>query len=212
MKIIKFEQSGFIFESNSGFRLAVDIGNKTATSKLWDLPDVDLMIVSHIHGDHFDPDNIKALNPVQLLLDQECHIALPYQNATIIHDGFVFKNDHVSIMVFSVDHGPSVSVPVENYGFLITMSGQTIYFAGDMFYPSGIDVSELIVNFALIPVGTHYTFGPKEALDFLRHFKEARMVIPMHYANKPETKDEFIALASEFFVLDVSPEPITVEE
>jgi len=52
MKLTKFEQSGFILETEKGFRLAFDIGNKTPVEKLAGIS-VDAMLVSHIHGDHF---------------------------------------------------------------------------------------------------------------------------------------------------------------
>ncbi len=101
----------------------------------------------------------------------------------------------IRVSFFEVDHGPNVTVkPKENFGFLIEADGSRVYFAGDMFYPSGIDVSTLEVDYALIPVGTFYTFGPQEAADFVKRFKNAGEIIPMHYHKKPETKDEFLSL------------------
>lgn len=70
-----------------------------------------------------------------------------------------------------------------------------IYFAGDMFYPSGIDVNTLEVDTALIPIGGYYTFGPKEAIDFAKQFKSIGQVIPMHFDKTPETEVEFKVLA-----------------
>jgi L-ascorbate metabolism protein UlaG (beta-lactamase superfamily) len=89
-----------------------------------------------------------------------------------------------------------VSAPLpENFGFLITADNQTVYFAGDMFTPSGIDTSNLEVNFALLPVGGFYTFGPKEAITFAKQFKKINTLIPMHFEKTPETKNEFLTLA-----------------
>jgi len=62
MKLTKFEQSGFILETEKGFRLAFDIGNKTPIEKLNGVT-VDAMLVSHIHGDHFSLEQIKKLTP-----------------------------------------------------------------------------------------------------------------------------------------------------
>ena len=33
MKLTKYEQSGFILQTDGGFRLAIDIGNKTPETK-----------------------------------------------------------------------------------------------------------------------------------------------------------------------------------
>jgi L-ascorbate metabolism protein UlaG (beta-lactamase superfamily) len=94
-----------------------------------------------------------------------------------------------------VDHGPNISAPVENLGFLLEVENQTIYFAGDMFYESGIDVSNLEVDTALLPVGTFYTFGPQEAFDFAKKFKKIGKIISIHYEKEPQTREQFIKLA-----------------
>jgi len=199
MKLIKFEQSGFILETEKGFRLAFDIGNKTPIEKLNGVT-VDAMLVSHIHGDHFSLEQIKKLSPKKLYLNAECIETLGEETLsseivlTKISDEMMI--DTIKVQFFHVDHGPNVSAPLkENFGFLITADNQTVYFAGDMFYESGIDVTNLEVDIALIPVGTFYTFGPKEALEFVKKFKRTNKVIPMHYEKTPETRDQFIKLA-----------------
>lgn len=199
MKLTKFEQSGFILETSNGFRMAFDIGNKTPIEKLQGVT-VDAMLVSHIHGDHFSLDQIKVLSPKKLYLNQECievigEEALPFEIVKV-KVGDEHTIDTIKVQFFNVDHGPNVSAPVqENFGFLITADDQTIYFAGDMFYESGIDVSNLEVDIALLPVGTFYTFGPQEAFEFAKKFKNIRKVTPMHYEKTPETREQFIKLA-----------------
>jgi L-ascorbate metabolism protein UlaG (beta-lactamase superfamily) len=199
MKLTKFEQSGFILETEKGFRLAFDIGNKTPIEKLNGVT-VDAMLVSHIHGDHFSLEQIKKLSPKKLYLNAECIETLGEETLsseiiqTKISDEILI--DTIKIQFFNVDHGPNVSAPLkENFGFLITADNQTVYFAGDMFYESGIDVTNLEVDIALIPVGTFYTFGPQEALEFVKKFNRTNKVIPMHYEKTPETRDQFIKLA-----------------
>lgn len=199
MKLTKFEQSGFILETSGGFRLAFDIGNKTPLEKIQGIT-VDAMLVSHIHGDHFSLEQIKALSPKKLYLNQECIEALGEENLateiTRVKVGDTVTIEDITVQFFNVDHGPNVSAPLqENFGFLITADNQTIYFAGDMFYESGIDVSNLEVDVALLPVGTFYTFGPNEAFEFAKKFKKIGKVTPMHYEKTPETREEFIKLA-----------------
>jgi len=206
MKLTKFEQSGFILETEKGFRLAFDIGNKTPIEKLNGIT-VDAMLVSHIHGDHFSLEQIKKLSPKKLYLNAECIETLGEETLsseiiqTKISDEILI--DTIKVQFFNVDHGPNVSAPLkENFGFLITVDNQTVYFAGDMFYESGIDVSNLEVDIALIPVGTFYTFGPQEAFDFIKKFKKIGKVIPMHYEKILETKDQFLALTNSIFDLE----------
>lgn len=199
MKLTKFEQSGFILETEAGFRLAFDIGNKTPVEKLNGIT-VDAMLVSHIHGDHFSLEQIKALSPKKLYLNAECIETLVEEtlNSEIltVKIGDEIMADSIKVQFFNVDHGPNVSAPLkENFGFLITADDKSIYFAGDMFYESGVDVTNLEVDIVLLPVGTFYTFGPQEAFDFAKKFKRIGKVIPMHYEKTPETKEQFIKLA-----------------
>lgn len=199
MKITQFEQSGFIFETEAGFKLALDIGSYTSVEKLAGVT-TDAMLVSHLHGDHLSPDQIRALNPKKLYLNQECIEALGEEkiDAEIItiKSGDEFSIRDFKVLPFDVDHGPNIKVvPKENFGFLIEVERKKIYFAGDMFYPSGLDVSELDVDYALIPVGTFYTFGPSEAAAFVKQFKHIGEIIPMHYQKNSETREEFFKIS-----------------
>lgn len=199
MKLTQFEQSGFILETTSGYRLAMDIGSYTPIEKL-DETSSDSMLVSHIHSDHFSIEQIKKLSPKKIFLNEECIEALGEQELSSeiiqVKIGDKIDIEGIKVQFFDVDHGPNVKLrPRENFGFLIEADGKKIYFAGDMFYPSGIGVSNLEVDIALIPVGTFYTFGPKEAIGFAKNFKRIGKIIPMHYQKTPETRGEFITLA-----------------
>jgi len=206
MKLTKYEQSGFILETDKGFRLAFDIGNKTPVEKL-DGITVDAMLVSHIHGDHFSLEQIKKLSPKKLYLNRECKEVLgeeilPFETV-VVKVGDVVDVGDINTMFFNVEHGPNVSTPLlENFGFLIKVDNKVVYFAGDMFYPSGIGVTALEVDYALLPVGTFYTFGPQEAFDFARRFKKIGKIVPMHYEKTPETMGQFIELVKNHFEIE----------
>ncbi len=205
MKITKLEQSGFIMETNNGFKLAIDVAKMTPLEKL-DNINVDAMLVSHIHGDHFSAEHIKKLSPKKVYLNEECIVALGDESISteVVRAGVgdTKNTEGFSVTFFNVDHGPNVSAPLkENFGFLIEIDGQKIYFAGDMFNPSGIEVSDLEVDYALLPVGGFYTFGPSEALAFSKQFKKIGKIIPMHFEMKPEQKEEFENLSKGQFYL-----------
>jgi len=200
MHIQRFEQSGLIITNALGKTLAVDIASYTPLEKLGGVS-VDAVIVSHIHGDHFSIDHIKALSPQKVYVGSECKETLgagtfPFEIVEV-KAGERIDIEGTQVTPFEVDHGPNASKkPRENFGFLFENEGDSIYFAGDMFYPSGIDVSGLEVATALLPVGGFYTFGPEEALAFARQFKKAGTASPMHYENNPDAKEEFIQSAS----------------
>jgi L-ascorbate metabolism protein UlaG (beta-lactamase superfamily) len=207
MKLTKFEQSGFILETNSGYKLAIDIGSYTPIEKLERISP-DAMIISHLHGDHFSIPQIKKLSPKKLYLNRECIELLGEEKITSeivkVKTSDSITIDGIKVLFFDVDHGPNVKIrPQENFGFLIEADEKKIYFAGDMFYPSGIDVIDLELDIALVPVGTFYTFGPKEALAFVKQFKKIGKVTSMHYEKTPETKQGFLKLAvAEGFTID----------
>ncbi len=211
MKITKFEQSGFILEAKDGFTLALDIGNKTPVERLAGLS-VDAMVVSHIHGDHFYLESIKALSPKTLYLNTECADALSEESLVSeivrVKVGDVQKIGNFVVHFFNVDHGPHLSVPLaENFGLLIEGDDEKIYFCGDMCVPSGMPVDDLSVDYILLPVGGYYTFDPQEAFDFAKQFKKIQTIIPMHFEKNnfvdPIRRDEFVEIAKNNFMIDI---------
>lgn len=204
MKITKFEQSGFVIESDNGYRIAFDIGTYTPIENISKIGHIDAFFVSHIHGDHFSIDHIKAISPLKLFINSECmetlgEESMPFE-IQIIKSGDMIAAGDFNLSFFDVDHGPNISSPLkENFGFLIEADSEKIYFPGDMFYESGIDVTNLEVEYALLPVGTFYTFGPEEAFKFAKRFRKIGKIISMHYEKTPQTRDQFIALAQKDF-------------
>ncbi len=201
MTITQLEQSGIILETKSGFTLAIDIGSFTALERLDGLAP-DAMIVSHIHGDHFSLPHLQKLAPKKLYLNQECIEALGGEQIASevvkVQVGDTVTIGDLEVQFFDVDHGPNATrKPQENFGLLISADNEQLYFAGDMFTPSGIDVTELEVTTALLPVGGFYTFGPEESLSFAQQFKRIGTVLPMHYEMNPEVREEFVELARE---------------
>ncbi len=207
MKITKLEQSGFIVESDSGYRIAFDVGAYTPIDKLNAVTNIDAFFVSHIHGDHFSIDHIKKIAPKKIFLNSECMETLGEETLPceiqIVKSGDKIVSGNFKVEFFDVDHGPNISSPLkENFGFLIEVDDKKIYFAGDMFYASGIDMTNLEIDYALLPVGTFYTFGPEEAYAFAKKFKKIGKIISMHYEKTPETRTEFIALAQKDFSVE----------
>lgn len=123
MKITKFEQSGFIFETEKGYKLAVDIGSYTPVAKLNGVT-TDAMLVSHIHSDHFSAGQIKKLSPKKLYLNRECIEALGREKLSSeiieVKVGDSIDINGIKVQFFDVDHGPNTKLkPKENFGFLI---------------------------------------------------------------------------------------------
>ena len=196
-----YEQSGCILEAGDGFRLAWDIASFTPIENLAGIAPLDAMLVSHIHSDHFSQEHIELLKPKKLYLNQQCMEAFKpiegVETQLVTSSCSYDIHPQIEVSYFDADHGPNATQPLrENHGFLIQAEGQKIYFAGDMYNPSGIDVSDLEVEYALLPIGTHYTFGPQEAIDFSKRFEGIQKLVPIHFSIKPQTKTEFDQLIS----------------
>ncbi len=205
MKIKKYEQSGVVITSNSGKSLAIDIGNKTPTSKLEGV-NVDYYLVSHIHGDHFHPENIKSLKPKVIFLPIECKLNFTEVEIKTIEVNKEIETEDFKIVPFYVDHGPNASAYNENFGFLVYCDSEILYFAGDIYNSANLDVSQLKVNYLLVPVGGYYTFGPNEAFSFSKKFNSVGKILPIHYEKNdhinPETYIQFVNMCKgEFAIL-----------
>jgi len=183
MTITTYEQSGLIITSDNGHKLAIDIGALTPLEKLNDVT-VDSMLVSHIHADHCSAERVQTLAPDMIYTGAQCSSALAEINLPIteIEEGNSFTAADFIVTPFEVDHGPNAPVvPAQNFGFLIEVDEKKIYFAGDMYIPSGISVTDLSVDVALLPVGGHFTFDAQAALAFANQFKQISTIYPMHY-------------------------------
>ncbi len=183
MHIKTFAQSGLIITSDSGQTLAIDIGALTPVESLADIQ-VDNMLVSHIHADHCSAEQIVALEPKVVYTGAECIQALTETNVPtqeITAEKEVVIGDF-TVTTFEVDHGPNAPhVPEQNFGFVIRVDGKTIYFAGDMFTPSGIDVTTIAADVVIVPVGGHFTFDAEAAFDFTQQFKSIGVIYPVHH-------------------------------
>jgi L-ascorbate metabolism protein UlaG (beta-lactamase superfamily) len=207
MHIQQFEQSGCIITSANGQALAIDIGALTPVEKLAELS-VGAVLVSHIHADHCSAEQIQALNPTTIYTGAECAAALAETGLPITEitaDTEVQIGDF-TVLPFEVDHGPNAPrVPTQNFGFLLKVDEQAIYFAGDMFIPSGIPVNGLSVDAALLPVGGHFTFDAKAAFAFAQQFASIGIIYPMHYeaVGPIDTagKEKFAVLAAGTFTI-----------
>ena len=103
----------------------------------------------------------------------------------------------------------------EPAGFVLRAHDFAIYHAGDTNVFTDMDIiSELYKpTHALIPIGGHFTMGPREAAYAIARFlKSVRCVIPMHFGTFPLLKgtvEEFQAFL-EIFTPEFKREPVKV--
>jgi L-ascorbate metabolism protein UlaG (beta-lactamase superfamily) len=163
------------------------------------LPKPDLILVTHIHFDHFDPATLEALVPAggkpALVVPKTVAEKIPETlqsrtTVTILANGE--KTEAAGIAIEAV---PAYNTTADkakfhprgrDNGYILTLGGKRIYIAGDtedspeMRALEGIDV-------AFLPMNQPYTMTIQQAAGAIRQFKP-RIVYPYHYRSGDGTK------------------------
>jgi L-ascorbate metabolism protein UlaG (beta-lactamase superfamily) len=167
--------------------------------ELHDLPDIDLVLVTHAHFDHLDKKTLRAVAAEQ-------PIVVPENVGNLVH-GLGFNRVHELARWQSLEH-EDVKVtltPAHHWGarmlhdshrgfggFLLEFGGRSILHCGDSAYVEGIfpQIAERAdIEIALLPIGAYDAptkrnvhMNPEEALTAFEELR-ARTMIPMHYGS-----------------------------
>jgi len=158
----------------------------------------DYILLSHAHADHLaDAAAISKQNNAKIVAQPEITGWYAKQDLTDAIEmnigGTVKLGSATAKMVVAVH---SSSLPDGTYGghpagYVIQAEGKTIYFAGDtaLTYDMKIIGEQFAVDYALLPMGGHYTMDADDALTAAQWVK-AKNVIGMHYDTFPPIKIE----------------------
>lgn len=158
--------------------------------------DVDYILVSHAHGDHLgDTVPIGRRTGATVIANAEiakyCSGEGLKAHAMHIGGGFEFPFGRVELTV--AHHGssfPDGSYGGNPAGFLITIEGQTIYFAGDTGLTYDMElIGEKGIDLAILPIGGNYTMGPDDALRAV-DLLQPGSVVPIHCDAWPVIKQD----------------------
>lgn len=183
------------FEIKGSKNILIDpflTGNPSAAAKPEDFERVDLILVTHAHGDHIG-------DAVEIAKHTGAKIVAMYDIAN-----YLVENNR-GITTIGMNYGPTevegvkiVQVPAWHSssngkyeigsacGFIVELDGVKIYHAGDTFIFRDMELfAELYgIDVALLPIGGHFTMGPLEAAKAVE-FLKPKYVIPMHYNTFP---------------------------
>jgi L-ascorbate metabolism protein UlaG (beta-lactamase superfamily) len=181
---------------------------------------VDLILVTHAHGDHVGDGPALArqhnaplygpagLNDTLVVLGE-----LPGELSPRFNKGGVITplGEGIKITMTRAEHSSEykwtnpktgqseVHVGGEPAGFIIELeNGFKVYHMGDtgLFGDMGFIGTYYRPDLALIPVGGHFVLSPKDAAYATRHYLKPKYAIPMHYGTNPNLKgtpEEYIA-------------------
>jgi L-ascorbate metabolism protein UlaG (beta-lactamase superfamily) len=156
------------------------------------LPQADLILITHDHGDHLDP---AALKPIRT---EKTIVILTEACAPQVAGGTVMKNGDVqTVLGIKIEAVPAYNIVNKRNGqpyhpkgsgngYILTFGDKRVYIAGDtentpeMKALTGIDV-------AFLPMNLPYTMTPEMVADAAKVLKP-KILYPYHYGDTDTSK------------------------
>jgi L-ascorbate metabolism protein UlaG (beta-lactamase superfamily) len=200
MEITWLGHATFRVTSPSGKRLLIDpwvMGNPACPEELKDTGPLDAILVTHAHFDHIgDAVEIgKATGAPILSIPELSHWlgSKGLENLVEFNKGGTVEiagcKIHMTHAVHScgITDGDQILYGGEAAGYVIEFeNGFKLYHAGDtaVFSDMALIAKLLAPDWALLPIGDHYTMGPESAAEAVR-LLEVLTVVPMHWGTFP---------------------------
>lgn len=152
------------------------------------LPEADLILLTHHHGDHLDPVALKQVRTESTV------VVLTELCAENVENGVIMKNGDedmfVGIEVLAVpaynlvhkrENGEFYHPKGEGNGYVLTFGDIRVYIAGDTENTPEMKALEDI-DYAFLPMNLPYTMTPAMVTDAINAFKPA-VLYPYHYGD-----------------------------
>jgi L-ascorbate metabolism protein UlaG (beta-lactamase superfamily) len=164
--------------------------------ELHDLPEIDLVLVTHAHFDHLDRKTLRQV------ADQQ-PIVVPQHVGNLVHNLGFHQVQELGLWQSFSYRGLKVTLtPAHHWGarvlhdshrgfggFIIEWQGRTVFHAGDSaYFPGFAEIGQRsAIELALLPIGAYDNpsqrdvhMNPEQALEAFLELR-ARTLIPMHY-------------------------------
>lgn len=155
-------------------------------AKIAGLPKADLIVITHEHYDHFDPELLAALSRPGTEVIAPASVVAKYPAAKPMANGETRQWEKWTIEAvpaYNLVHGPAPGQLFHpkgrDNGYVLSYGGKRFYFSSDT---EGIPEMKALQNIdvAFVCMNLPYTMTPAEAAEAVRAF-HPRVVIPYHY-------------------------------
>jgi len=197
-------------------------GNPSCPKELKSFDKIDVMTISHGHGDHMaDAVTLGRKFKPTVVCNYEIHLFLQRKgvpNTAPMNKGGTQEVGGLKFTMVHATHssgiedGGQVVYGGEPCGYVITLEdGTRIYHAGDTGVMADMAlIAELYApEIALLPIGDIFTMGPREAAVAARLLKP-KIIVPAHYGTFPLLTGTPDALREEMKKLGVAAEVVAL--
>lgn len=165
------------------------------------MPGADIILITHEHGDHLDPDAIK------LIRTDKTAIVLNEKSKPKVEDGIVMKNGDTrevkgieinAVPAYNINHHRSNGQPFHpksvGNGYVFNLGNKKVYIAGDT--ENIPEMKELKnIDIAFLPMNLPYTMTPEMVADAAKTFRP-KILYPYHFG-KTDTNEIIELLKNE---------------
>ena len=152
----------------------------------------DLIITTDVHGDHMNAETVAGIRGPDTTVIAPAAVAEQVSGATVLENGqstTVAGATIEAVPMYNLERGPEPGqlfhTKGRGNGYVVTLGGTRLYFAGDTECTPEMRALEDI-DVAFLPMNLPYTMTPAEAAECARAFSPG-IVYPYHYRGQEPT-------------------------
>lgn len=200
MELTWLGHATFLIKTPTGKKVLVDpwvMQNPACPEELKDPGPIDVMLITHGHFDHIadavDLAQQKSPTVVSIPETSAWLASKGVENLVEMNKGGTVEVGDIKVHMTHAVHscgitdGDQIIYGGEASGYVIEFeNGFKLYHAGDtaVFSDMALIAKLLAPDWALLPIGDHYTMGPRSAAEAVR-LLGVKTVVPMHFGTFP---------------------------